>query len=167
MAMELPGPGGMAGPMTEVRTMTAQSNKNITSFLGPFSVVGTVFGTWAILAFMESCLPPWADPHMDCDHHVLFFVFIAGGVVMLAGVMAWVTRVIYHPVTPFPTRTSELPSALLTGFVMAVGSYGLIRWEWYFPNIAGQFSGWLGVGLLVFGIVMILVNYLSRGRREP
>ena len=165
--MEAPGPGWMAGPMTEAWTMTARRDKDITFFLGPFSVVGPAFGTWAILAFMESCLPPWADPKIYCEHHVLFYAFIAGGVVMLAGTMAWVTRVMYHPVTPFPTRTSELPSALLTGFVMGVGSYGLLHWKWNFPDTAAQFSGWLGVGLLGFGILMVIVNYFSRGRREP
>ncbi len=165
--MEDPGPGRMAGPMTEGWTMTVQRDKNITSFLGPFSVVGMVFGTWIILAFIESCLPQWAHAKVYCEHHVVFYAVIAGGVVMLAGVMAWVTRVIYHPITPFPTRTSELPSGLLTGFVIGVGSYALFRWKWYFPNIAGPFSDWLGVGLLVFGIVMVILNYVSRGRREP
>ena len=166
-SVEESGPSTTAGPLIEVQRMTAHIRGiNITSFLGPFAVVGMMFGTWAVLGFLESCIPQWADPARHCEHSAQFYLIFAGGVAVLAGVMAWVTRLIYHPIRLFPTKTSELLSALLASFVMGIVSYGLIRWEWYFPDIAGQLYGWLGVGLLALGILLIIVNYFSGGNKK-
>ena len=148
--------------------MTAHhEKKDITSFLGPFAIVGMVFGAWVSLGFIEFCIPLWAETRIHCEQSGLFYLIVAGGIVMLAGVMAWLTRVIYRPVNLFPAKPSELPSALLASVVIGVVSYGLIRLENYFPNISGQLSGWLGVGLLILGMLLIIVNHFSRGRWEP
>lgn len=138
----------------------------MTPFWGSFAAVGMLFGTWAVLGFFESCIPQWSDPTIHCEHSVRYYSIFAFGITVLAGLMAWVTHMIYYPVLPFPTKTSELPSALLCNFVIGVVSYGLIRWEFYFPTIAGEFFDWLGFGLLACGVLLISVNYFSRRRSK-
>ncbi len=165
--IEESGPGVLAGPMNDGRTMTAQVRKtHMIPFLGPFAGTGMIFGTWAVLSFFESCIPQWSAPIIHCEHSIQFYSIFACGVVVLAGLVAWVTSVIYYPMLPFPTTTSELPSALLFNFFIAVVSYAFIRWEMYLPNLAGSFFNWLGAGLLVCGMLLILVNHFSRKKSE-
>ena len=147
--------------------MIAQVRRiNTISFWSPFAVVGMLFGTWAVLGFFESCSPQWSEPIIHCEHSVLFYTNFALGVTVLAGLLAWVTRIIYHPVLPFPTRISELPSALFCNFVIGVVSYGLLRLEFYFPIFARRFFDCLGMSLLICGMLLISLNYLSRKRSK-
>ncbi len=153
--------------MNEGWTMTTQIRRtHMIPFLGSFAEFGMIFGTWAALWFFESCIPQWSDPIIHCEHSVQFYSIFACGVVVLSGLVAWVTSVIYHPILPFSTTISELPSALLFNFFIGVISYGLIRWEMYFPNVAGSVFNWLGASLLVCGIFLIILNYFSRRKSE-
>lgn len=138
---------------------------NKTSFIFPFAVFGMVFGTWVVLRFIEACVLQWDESQIHCGQSILYYSSIACFVAVLAGFLAEVTRAIYFPVLVFPTQTSELPSALFASFVMAVVFHGLIRGEFYFPSFAGNISGWLGVSLLVCGMLLIIVNHCSR--RKP
>ena len=135
-------------------------------FLGSFACHSMVFGTWATLAFIESCVPRWSDPIIHCRQSVRFYLVFACGVIVLAGFLAWLSSTIYYPIKPFPTTISELPSTLRFNFMMGVVSYGLIRWKLYAPNMARQFWEWLGISLLVVGILLILINHFSRQRGQ-
>ncbi len=145
---------------------TRMKRPNMISFLGPFVGPVVIFGTWAILGFVESCVPQWSDPSIHCEHSVQFYSLFACGVLVLAGLVGWAVQIIYHPMLPFPTSTSELPSALRFDIVVGMVSYGLIRWEIYPPNSTGQFSHWAGISLLFLGVSLILVNHFSRRNRE-
>ena len=138
----------------------------MTSFVFPTAVTIWVFGIWVVLGVFETCVLKWTEPPFHCEQSPLFYSVFAGVVAVIAGFMALVAHVIYHPVLPFPTKTSELPSALLASSVIALVSYGLMRWEFYFPTTAEPFFDWLGVSLLACGIALIVVNYCSRGKRE-
>ena len=139
---------------------------NATPFIFSFVVFSMVFETWVVLRFVEACVFQWDESQIHCGQSFLYYSSVACGIALLAGFVAWVTRSIYHPVLPFPTNTSELPSALLASFMIAVVFYGLIRSEFYFPDIAGPVFGWLGVSLLVCGIALIIVNYRTRRKDE-
>ncbi|MGB0911420.1 MAG: hypothetical protein ACPGYT_13740 [Nitrospirales bacterium] len=161
------GPGHCDGPIYEERIMAAQARRtNSIPFLGPFAAVGMIFGTWAALGFFESCISLWPAPTFYCKHSVLFYSLYASGTTVLAGLLGWVTCVLYHSVSPLPTKTSELPSALRFNFLMGVVSYGLIRWNLHAPDIDKPFFFWIGVTLLACGILLILINHFSRERDQ-
>ena len=139
---------------------------NVTPLIFPFAVFGMIFGTWGVLMFLEACVLQWDESQIHCGQSVLYYSSVACIIAVLAGFAAWATHGLNHHGFPLPTNISELPSALLSSFVIAVVLHGLIRVGYYFPSIADSLFGWLGVGLLVFSITLIIVNYWSREKSQ-
>lgn len=139
---------------------------NVTPLIFLFVIFGMIFGTWVFLMFLEACVLQWDESQIHCGQGVLYYSSVSCIIAVLAGFAAWATHGLNLSGFPLPTNISELPLALCTSFVIAVVFHGFSRMEYYSLSIDLTLFGWLGLGLLVCGIMLIIVNYCSRRNKN-